>query len=253
MLVPVSGLASLLDDPARVYDRYVKGRRAEPTPAMVAGELEHLARRLSIERLWETYFRARTSEDLRESYVVVHAALTDATLTCQRKYSALGIDLDTTHAEVLNRLRIEEDARVAGASNLIRDGISGFELVRHVLPRRVEVSLQSNSLGLVGRVDAVGEASDSLFPIEYKTGRDLTPRKLRAHQIQVGAYCMLLEEESGKLCSYGEVYYTRYFERQPVYVTTEMKRRVLELRERFVALCTGETEVAELTGGEQDG
>jgi CRISPR/Cas system-associated exonuclease Cas4 (RecB family) len=239
VLVPVTALVGLLDEPDRVYNRYVKGRRDEPTPAMVMGELEHLARRYAVERLWETYLRARTSEDLRESYTVIHSAVTDATLSCQRKYCGLGIDLDPTHAEILNRLRIEEDGRVAGASNFLRDGILGFELVRRVLPRRVEVTLQSHSLGLVGRVDAVGEFADAPGPIEYKTGCDLSPKKLRTHTLQVAAYCMLLEEESGKLSPYGEVYHTRYFEHQPVFVTNQLKRRVLELRDQFLYLCTG--------------
>lgn len=240
VMVPVSALAALIQDPQRVYDRFVKGRQSEPTPAMISGELEHLARRMAVERLTETYFRARTSEDLRESYVVVHSAVTDATLACQRKYASLGVDLDPVHAEILNRLRIEEDGRVSGASNLLRDGVSGLELVRRFLPSRVEYPLQSESLGLIGRLDAVVDAGDFEVPLEYKTGRNLSSRQVRAEAVQVGAYCLLLGEEFEKECPYGQVYHTRYFQHQPVFVTGQLKRRVLELREKFLELCEGE-------------
>ena len=142
----------------------------------------------------------------------------------------------------MNRLRIEEDSRIAGASSLIHDGVRGFELATRVLPREVELHLRSDFLGLEGSVDAVGNSSGRPFPIEYKTGRNPNLEARESHKLQVTAYCMLLDEALDVTCLYGELYYTRYFSRAFVPMSPASKRRVLALRERFLDLCTeGET------------
>jgi CRISPR/Cas system-associated exonuclease Cas4 (RecB family) len=240
VLVPVSALGWLLINPSEVYDRFVRGRRREPTPPMVAGEMEHLARRLAVERLWETYLKARSDDDLREGYGILHESVKEAAQKCSNTYSGLGISLLGTESDLLNRMRIEEDARVIAASNLMKDGVRGFELVRHLLPTGVEVSVRSHGLGLEGRIDAIGDLGGNPVPIEYKTGREGGSTSLAAHEVQVAAYCMLLEEDRGTPCRYGEIHYTRYFARRPVFVTDASRNRVIALRDRFIAQCTGE-------------
>jgi CRISPR/Cas system-associated exonuclease Cas4 (RecB family) len=248
VLVPVSALGWLLTNPNEVHDRYVRGLRREPTPPMVAGELEHLARRIAVERLWETYLRVRTDDDLREVYGVIHESVKEAVRKCSDTYTGLGISLHGVESDLLNRMRIEEDARVMAASNLIKDGVKGFDLVRHLLPTGVEVSVRSHTLGLEGRIDAIGDLGGYPVPIEYKTGREGGPTNLAAHEVQVVAYCMLLEEDRGIPCRYGEIHYTRYFARRPVIVSDENRSLVLELRDRFIGQCTGD--VGSLVGEE---
>ena len=63
--------------------------------------------------------------------------------------------------------------------------------------------LESSTLGLRGKVDAVRRRDGSLFPVEHKRGRamrgtDGKPTAWDTDRIQVTAYALLLEEHSGK-------------------------------------------------------
>ncbi len=60
--------------------------------------------------------------------------------------------------------------------------------------------------GLSGRPDAVILEGEVRIPVEIKTGR--TPRgPLFSHILQVAAYCLLMEEDTGKAPPYGIVRY----------------------------------------------
>lgn len=68
--------------------------------------------------------------------------------------------------------------------------------------------LRSREYGLTGRPDYVLEMDGELVPVEVKTGR--VPRgPLFSHILQVAAYCLILEEQGGKvsrgILRYGEV------------------------------------------------
>ncbi len=240
VLVPVHGLSSMLEDRDEVYQRYVLGVRPFPSFPLVSGQFEHLARRMLVEQLRDVYLRATQEEDLRDAYPVLERCIEEAAVRCEREFGNLNLDLEQIHNDVLNRVRIEEDARVASASALLQDGVHGFDLVGRILPHEVELHIRSQLLGLEGSLDAVGVLLGRRFPIEYKTGRNpsLTPRD--SHKIQVTAYCMLLEEAYETACHYGEIYYTRYFHRTPLVIAPAAKRRVLELREEFLEMCSGE-------------
>jgi len=237
VLVPVTGLSSLVAYPGEVYDRFVLRRGQVPTSSMISGELEHLARQLLVGRLWKVYLSTQEGGDLRVAFESIEAALHEASRVCERKYLGLFAEARNSIFEITNRLRIEEDVRMVAATSLLRDGVTGFELVRRLLPQRVEVTLESRKLGLVGRVDAVGERNGVQFPIEYKTGREPSALLAKSHEIQVAAYSMLLEEESGNACNFGEVHYTRYLQVRPVAVNVSARREVLKLRARFLKIC----------------
>jgi len=64
----------------------------------------------------------------------------------------------------------------------------------------------SERYGLRGRPDYVIAEGDHLIPVEVKTGR--TPRgPLFSHILQVGAYCLLVEEKTGKPPPHGIIKY----------------------------------------------
>ena len=66
--------------------------------------------------------------------------------------------------------------------------------------------LVSEKYGLRGRPDLVIAEGDVLIPVEVKTGR--TPRgPLFSHILQVAAYCLLVEETSGRAPPHGIIRY----------------------------------------------
>lgn len=236
-IVPVSALVSLVEDRDAAYERYAQGIRSIPTVPMIRGVFEHEARRIADEALRRVYLGTDDDAGLREAYLVLAEGVDEAARRCRQRYGALAEGLDRMGLEILNRLRLEEDLRVAAASNLLQDGIRGLELVRRVLPWEVEVHLKSGRLGLEGRVDAVSMSRGLPYPIEYKTGFNGNGQPRPSHRVQIVAYCMLLEAQRAHPCSYGEIHYTRYHERVPIWVSDEDREHVLETREEFLQLC----------------
>jgi CRISPR-associated exonuclease Cas4 len=76
------------------------------------------------------------------------------------------------------------------------------------LPGRTGTRLVSERWRLVGRPDEIRQLPDgSWIPVEWKSRS--TPRSgpWRSHQIQVAAYCLLVEETTGRAPPYGIVRY----------------------------------------------
>jgi CRISPR-associated exonuclease Cas4 len=85
--------------------------------------------------------------------------------------------------------------------------------------------LVAKKFELAGRPDYVVRANGKLVPVELKTGKP--PRRPHeSHLLQVGAYCLLVEEAMGERPDHGVLQYgDRQYE---VPYTEEMRDRVLE-------------------------
>ena len=98
--------------------------------------------------------------------------------------------------------------------------------------------LVSEKHGLRGRPDYVIAEGDHLIPVEVKTGR--TPRgPLFSHILQLAAYCLLIEETSGKAPPHG---ITKYEEAShEIEYNPDLKKLVVgKLEEMRRALAKGE-------------
>jgi CRISPR-associated protein Cas1 len=75
----------------------------------------------------------------------------------------------------------------------------------------VEMTLESEALGIRGRMDALRRRDGALIPYEHKRGRsrsaDKVPGAWDTDRIQLGAYAMLLEEASGRPIAEGRIRY----------------------------------------------
>jgi CRISPR-associated exonuclease Cas4 len=70
-------------------------------------------------------------------------------------------------------------------------------------------AFKSEKYGLTGRPDYVIKMNDKIIPVEEKKGR--TPRgPLFSHILQIAAYCLLIEEETGKAPPYGLLKYPEH-------------------------------------------
>ena len=70
-------------------------------------------------------------------------------------------------------------------------------------------AFKSEKYGLIGRPDYVIKLEDKLIPVEEKKGR--TPQgPLFSHILQIAAYCLLIEEETGKTPPYGLLKYPEH-------------------------------------------
>lgn len=74
------------------------------------------------------------------------------------------------------------------------------------------LTLESESIGIRGKVDAVRRRDGGVYPIEHKRGRcrrdtDGTPQAWDSDELQVSAYAMLLEEHLGNAIPEGRIRY----------------------------------------------
>jgi CRISPR-associated exonuclease Cas4 len=99
-------------------------------------------------------------------------------------------------------------------------------------------AFKSDKHGLIGRPDYVIKVEDKLIPVEEKKGR--TPKgPLFSHILQIAAYCLLIEESTGKTPPYGLL---KYPEQQHEIEYDEDLRKILleKLREMRKIMDTSE-------------
>jgi CRISPR-associated exonuclease Cas4 len=73
--------------------------------------------------------------------------------------------------------------------------------------RRAESPLISRRWGLVGRPDYLMATADGMIPVEVKASRRPAAPYL-SHLLQLAAYCLLVEETSGRRPPYGILHYS---------------------------------------------
>lgn len=96
--------------------------------------------------------------------------------------------------------------------------------------------LRSEEYGISGRPDYVLMVEGSQIPVEVKTGR--RPRgPLFSHILQVAAYCLLLEERSGKSVPYGLLKYG--VDQHVIEFDESLKETLLEKIDDMKAIANG--------------
>lgn len=138
---------------------------------------------------------------------------------------ALGFLLRAIYKEGEGKTVAEQSGFVAG------------ELAYSDLDRPAE-TLQSLRYNLSGRPDYIVRRGDVYIPVEVKTGR--TPaHPHESHLMQLGVYCILVEEKYGKRPPFGVLQYSD--KRFDIPFTQEFRDRVLEASLRMkLAEMTGE-------------
>lgn len=93
--------------------------------------------------------------------------------------------------------------------------------------RRFHVTLRSERLGLVGKLDLLVVCRDGRhFPVEFK---DTLRGVERNHMMQLGAYALLVEDTYGASVSEGAVYLIPRHRVQMVAITKQVKADVVEV------------------------
>jgi len=105
--------------------------------------------------------------------------------------------------------------------------------------REFDVWLESERLGLRGRLDMLIVADGELIPVDYKDSDDPAAGGGRAGaggrqaqhnwQLQLAAYALLLEEARNTTISRGFIYYIPARRARPVMITPELKAEVRSL------------------------
>ena len=115
-------------------------------------------------------------------------------------------------------------------------------LRRHGVEGRLllEYPLESPSLGLRGRADAVLVAEDWAAPVEAKRRTGKRRRRYRHHLLQAAAYCIAAEETLHRRCTRAFIVDAERREVKTLRVTPGLRRLVRESAEQLWSLARSE-------------
>jgi CRISPR-associated protein Cas4 len=187
--------------------------------------LEHVARASLAKRLLGTYISCETKDELiAEAHPAINSAVDEARGEIFGDEEPIQKTTAYFCNEVKERLHKEEDIRIIKAGYLIKKGFPGIDVVKTLLPSRVEYPVESNRIR--GRVDAIFEPSDRIIPVEYKITGYSPGIDISAWEIQLAAYAILLEEKMDCRVEYGILHLTRTFTEIPVIIGDELRAKV---------------------------
>jgi CRISPR-associated protein Cas1 len=127
------------------------------------------------------------------SYLSVHSL--HALAYCERLF----------FLEEVERLRVADERVYAGRTLHV-------EIERDETDEVINLSFESETYGLIGKVDCIRKRDGQIIPYEHKRGRsarsaDNKPEAWASDRLQIIAYCLLVEEKSGKAIAEGRVRY----------------------------------------------
>jgi CRISP-associated protein Cas1 len=90
------------------------------------------------------------------------------------------------------------------------------------------LEIESEELGLVGKLDAIRTRSGEVFPYEHKRGRSRDGTAWESDELQVAAYAMLLEKKIGRPVNQARIRYHRDSKTVIVPISPGLRQRVFE-------------------------
>ena len=100
-----------------------------------------------------------------------------------------------------------------------------------------DVSVQSSTLGLSGRIDEVVRTAAEMVPVDYKMARQVGYH----YKVQLAAYAMLLEETHQTQVQRGVIYLIPSRKANEVPITRALRRQVLQTLDTMRVIAEQET------------
>ena len=99
-----------------------------------------------------------------------------------------------------------------------------------------EIYIESEKLGLKGKVDVLDEKSSATIPIERKRGENYGYND----EIQLAGYCMLLSKNTGEKIREGAIYLYETDQRIHIVITEDHKAEVFKIVTKITSMSPGE-------------
>jgi len=236
-LVSVSEITAYMFCPRKLWLQKVKGIREPPSKEMILGGMKHKS--LELFTNYEKEFITQIPKDLPKSeldqayHELMRKCAIKAYQSNRNVAEKFDIILTTFLAEFLPTTEREIAIRIPPLLEAMKSYI-GLELWNNLKPKyKSEVSIESEDLGIKGRIDRV-EFSDSILfsediiPYEIKTREQ--EKIWDSDKIQLAAYALLLENRFRKKIPMG-IIELRHSKKQ-IEITEELKAQVLEIADK---------------------
>ena len=209
-MINVTDLNEYMFCPRKIYLQKIKGFRLRPTLPMIKGRLKHIIIEdfsKGEENLVSGIGSVLNSEQILELY------RKNCFMLCQNVFSehsnlvrGFRIEMDGFWKEFWGTFEEEILLRADAISDIISKGIFGADLWNNIEPKyESEMKIESERLGMRGRVDRVEVWKEKIVPCEIKN--KISAQFYESDAIQLAAYAMLLEERFSKAIAKGVVQY----------------------------------------------
>jgi len=226
-LLSVTHLTSYIYCPRKFYLEKIKGLRQPPTKPMIEGRIRHDIRQAFSNNEKDFILTLTKEVDIENNFKRLLSELIHTTfLTNSKIIKTFSISPTELNSKITQAMQKEIQPRAQAIKTTIEQGHIGPELWLNLKPKYIsELSLQSEKIGIRGRVDRVMIQGDKIIPFELKT-REIQ-KIYPSDEIQLTCYAMLLEEHYNKPIPLGILEAGNTTHELPI--TQENKDKVVEL------------------------
>jgi len=237
-LIPVSALSSWTHCPSQFFVSYVLGVEEPPKGVMILGLIKHKLHELMSngEEKIVTSLKAsgNLSEVLQASYIKL---LRNIVTSHSNSLRAVNIPLVEAFQKALPIVRFEAAERASRILPFLQQGLTGEGLWHALSPKvKTEFSVQSQKLGLKGRIDRLECYEKAIVPVELKSGNPPKDGVWDEHRIQAASYALLLEDKFSTSVPEAVVQYVDHNSRRLVVMNPFLREHVVETA-AFVREC----------------
>lgn len=229
-IINITEITEYLYCPRKLFLK-LKGIREAPNQKMILGMLRHKA--LDIFNRQEKVLVSSIREKLEEKEVkrLYDELIRKIVSQVYSENKSLSYKFSISEKEfsdsVDRSITPEIHLRVDAILRTLEKNFLGAELWRNLKPKYLtELKLESEELGLRGRVDRV-KIGEEIIPFEIKTREKI----FESDKIQLAGYSLLLEKEFNKPINRGIVEILG--KQQEIEIGEELKNRVLEIAEKI--------------------
>lgn len=232
-LINVSDISSYIYCPRKLYLSIVSGIRSPPNKLMIEGKLRHNILEGFSKKEESLVKQIREDCEPQELLLLYQNFLKDIAKEIFLKNNNMIECFSINRSELFKKIltNFDEDIliRISSIKKAISEGFLGEELWKNLKPKYIsEMKLESDILGLRGRIDRVEFNDDKIIPYELKS-RD--NKIFFSDEIQLTAYAMLLEDNYKKIIREGVVECSG--KKQKLEIKQENKNIVLEIAEKI--------------------
>lgn len=233
--------------PVKFKLKYVDKIDIPPTREMVFGGLSHKLREALTKKENKILHGVRREygvSDIENEYMRYYDEISSfAMVECARDLRKIGVEeqeaLDLITQDFTLEIRVKA-VRVCRIMNAI--GIEGENLAEYMAPpwRYAAYKIMDKELAMACVVDRIERHAGTFYPVEIKTGKPPAEDVFWPQKIQLSCHAMLVESHFAAPVSFGFVEYTQVAEKRPVMVTSEMRKKVEDMRDSIREGAIGE-------------
>lgn len=255
MLISVTSLSAYDYCSRKLYLERVLRLREPPKEPIVLGTIRHGVVDFinkQEEHIVRSISKEDSEENIRDKYQNFYLRfLKKAIVDHKYELSEVGLNQLEAYKKIKELVLDESSIRVENLLNFIRKNkLYGDELWDKLTPKiESEFYVESEKLGLKGIIDNIEKYEDILIPIELKTGSAPREGVWPGHQLQLGAYLLMLSEAAGKDIDKGYIRYLDISENRPIVMNPFLKMKIEELVKK-VNDCLSGRELPDFCGSE---